>query len=259
MRNPETETPGFTIAEVVIVIAILAVMAALFTPLAVNMVEQKRFDVCQEELVNFKKAIVGDPALIEGGTRNSFGFVGDMGALPGTLAQLTDSTGLSLWPQVSNGVTWGWRGPYISELTDPWGITYQYSTTGLPAYVAARIWTFGPNHINESGANGNPVGGDDLFIDIRTDDAFSMVGGNTMDQCGAGKGFTVNVYGPNGGVVGPLTTTAASPYFPASGTMPIGIRRIVFSEGATTYDKYIYVNNGPITIVNFREPGVCTN
>ena len=51
---------GFTIGEMVIVIAIIAVLAALITPLAVNQITQARYKTCREELSLLKKTIVGD-------------------------------------------------------------------------------------------------------------------------------------------------------------------------------------------------------
>ena len=79
--------------ELVIVIAVIAILAGLITPLAVNQIEQARYDAAKEELKIIKTAIVGDPSLIEGGTRSSFGFVGDLGNLPATLDFLTAQSG----------------------------------------------------------------------------------------------------------------------------------------------------------------------
>ncbi len=271
---------GFSMMEMIIVIGIIAILATLITPLAVNYISQKRYEVCNEELKIIKQAIIGDPTLIEGGTRSSFGFVGDLGRLPQVLEHLTTQNllptyaNLPLWQKVSD-VWFGWRGPYISELKDPWGALYEYSVanvtwpdgsiTGWPnggldnpnfeglAPIVATIWSHG-----QDGINGNA---DDVSITIRADEAFSMISGNTVDECGANAAFSdIRVSYPA------LTsmidseppredTTIAQPHFNIETAIPIGIRYITV---VTPFqEKLIYINNGPLTIVNLRAPGNC--
>lgn len=257
---------GFTMLEMVIVIAIIAILAALITPIAVDQISQKRFDVCRDELKVLKKAIVGDPTLIEGGTRTSFGFVGDLGVLPENLADLMQQ---NAWPGSqtnANGFTWGWRGPYINEIKDPWGNDYFYERIGasvpnpmlqnLPL-VIARIWSSGPDQENDNGSD------DDLMIEIRPDEAFSMVSGNTLDNCFVSSQYQqiVLTY-PNGtGTPVQLTIVPGLNQFiyNFANPIPIGVRQISFTSNAgIAYDPvYLYVNNGPITTKNLKDPNPC--
>jgi general secretion pathway protein G len=253
-----TARSGFTMGEMVIVIAVLAILAALITPLAVNVITQERFDACRDELEVIKKAIVGDDTLIEGGTRSSFGFVGDMGMLPRTLNDLMVQgtlTGL----RTDSGVLWGWRGPYVSEATDPWGRPYTYTISSalgtavsfidLPT-VIATLRSSGPD---------TAVTTDDVVLDIRTDEVYSMLSGNTLDNCGAGAACTLTVYSPNGTAMTSTSavTTAETPIYNLTNFYPIGIRRISYSIAGTVYYKNIYISNGPLTGVNCRQPGTC--
>ncbi len=253
---------GFTMMEMVIVLGIVAILAALITPLAVNQVAQKRFDACREELGSIRQALVGDPALVQGGIRTSFGFVGDLGALPATLTDLTAQGAWPSWPQDSGfGWSWGWRGPYLSEVTDPWGQPYLYATAGLPAGIAARIWSVGPDSVT-----GNA---DDVAIDIRIDEAWSMVAGNTLD-----KDFVAATFGgsldvpagyvqpialdfPNGaGVAQSALQYSTPPVYHLTSAIPIGIRSIRFkaSLALPAITLLIPINNGPLTTLNLVDP-----
>jgi len=166
---------GFTMGEMVIVIAIIAILAALIAPLAVNIISQKRVDACRQELKNIKIAIAGDPSLIEGGTRSSFGFVGDLGTLPVSLDELLrrfqtpgDTVTRLAYPQDPGfGWYWGWRGPYITDvavstgvISDPWGNGYNYVLNPV-SNIAARIWSNGNNMTNDSGT-GAVIGVDEI-------------------------------------------------------------------------------------------------
>lgn len=249
---------GFSMLEMIIVIAIIAILASLITPLAVNYITQKRYDACNDELKIIKEAIIGDSSLIEGGTRSSFGFVGDLGRLPLNLVDLTTQGTMPSWQQ-SSFVWFGWRGPYISDIKDPWGNNYYYTNNwpgGTPNFqslnnIIAVIWSAG-----QDGISGNT---DDVSINIRAEEAFSMVSGNTLDQCGAGAGFnSIQIHYPAMSSVVATTainTLLASPHFNIQTAIPIGIRYI--TVGTPAMNKLIYINNGPLTIVNLRTPGVC--
>jgi len=264
-RIKETEQrAGFTVGEMVIVIAVIAILAALIAPVAVNVITQNRINACIEELEIIKKSIVGDPSFVEGGTRSSFGFVGDMGILPrdnlgtlgfgqnNTLGDLMNQNGLQGSP--GPGVLlWGWRGPYINEDLDPWGRRYIYDTnTGNPLIGAV---------VRSSGQDGIDGTADDISVSIRLDEVSSMVGGNTLDSCGAGTACDIDIYTPDGSsvqVIDFTDTTAENPIYNTGGTrIPIGIRLIEFTVSGNTYMKFLYINNGPLTVVNFRVPGSC--
>ena len=244
---------GFSMMEMIIVIGIIAILASLITPLAVNYISQKRYDVCNDELKIIKQAIIGDPTLVEGGTRSSFGFVGDLGQLPAILDDLITQGAMPSWNPASN-VYFGWRGPYISDLNDPWGKAYIYTIHSPPIdTIIVTIFSQG-----QDGISGNT---DDVSITIREDEAFSMISGNSLDTCGAGAAFTnIQVFYPAvtaivGTPVNTVNTVLTAPHYNIQTAIPIGIRYI--SVGNPAMNKLIYINNGPLTIVNLRTPGAC--
>jgi general secretion pathway protein G len=267
-RFHRRSTTGFTVLEMIIVIAVIAILAAMITPLAVNQINQKRFDAARDELAEIKKAIVGSSDLVSGGTRNSYGFAGDLGLVPlrapngNGLLELLSQGALPSWQQ-SSGVWWGWRGPYLSDVRDPWGRDYDYAdywSGGAPAgsYLLARVWSYGPDGVNDSGVTGTSPSGDDLYIDIRYDEVFSRVTGNTVDSCGASAAFTdITLFYPRrtGVFSTTFSTTVANPIFNPAEVFPIGVRLIAVSNPAM--QQQFYVANGPLTVVNLRTPGVC--
>jgi type II secretory pathway pseudopilin PulG len=90
-----------------------------------------RFEETRQEMDRLAYAIAGDPSLTGGGARTDFGYVGDVGGLPGNLDAL-----------VSNPGGWStWKGPYITNefssgggstdfKFDAWGKAYTF-TGGL--------------------------------------------------------------------------------------------------------------------------------
>lgn len=89
---------GFTLLEVVLVLAILAVIAAALTPFLNQFLESTTEGQSRSELQTIYRAIVGDQT-------TSFGFVGDVGDYPASLLDLVVSPGLP-----------GWNGPYLNGL-----------------------------------------------------------------------------------------------------------------------------------------------
>ena len=149
-KNPKA---GFTLLELVVVLAILAVVATLATREISHIEEQRRFEVAQQGLEAIRDAVLGAPGeRLPDGTPGAAGFLADMGRLPRT-AGTTNLTLAELWidPGVpfdvrpattTNGVDaadadpqvlvpGGWRGPYLrlpagtDALRDGWGNDYR--------------------------------------------------------------------------------------------------------------------------------------
>lgn len=274
---------GFTMGEMVIVIAIIAILAALITPLAVDQILQGRYDACREELDVIKKAIVGDPTLVEGGVRSSFGFVGDVGAIPNNLQELVtwDAARPAYEQYGSTGMFYGWRGPYVSDTNDPWGRPYSYFFTGTTIAsdnTRVWIWSVGPDGIDNSMDDVNPgisgdgnYGDDSVIVRITQDEMFSMVSGNTLDETMVSVTYTaIQIDFPNGArddgdqsnevyshslVSAPAINYLNPPVYVSTVFIPIGIRRIQYTtDDGTNGQRLIYINNGPMTVVNLVDP-----
>jgi general secretion pathway protein G len=98
---------GFTLIEILIVVAIIGLIATLIAPNLIG-----RFERSKEEITK---------AQIEMLSSATMSFMLDLSRFPNTLDELINSTD----PK--------WRGPYLSKRSlpkDPWGRDYQYKCPG---------------------------------------------------------------------------------------------------------------------------------
>ena len=118
---------GFTLLELVMVIVLIGILAAVATRGIDRSFERARFEATVDEMDVLAGAIVGDPRLVTAGSRTNFGFVGDMGRFPNSLDELVNDAGGT------------WNGPYLSEgfsqdstghRQDAWGNSYLYPYAG---------------------------------------------------------------------------------------------------------------------------------
>lgn len=142
---------GFTLVEVIVIIAVIAILAALIIPVMYKSVEQEKYKRAASDLKNIYNAIFGDG-------ENNFGYHGDMGNIPPDLrclavpsADTCDRPTPQEYPSGS-GVIIGWKGPYYSPqridsngfFLDPWGNPYQMTPlTGTS--VQWRLASAGPD------------------------------------------------------------------------------------------------------------------
>ncbi|MBI5075675.1 MAG: type II secretion system protein GspG [Nitrospirae bacterium] len=144
--------------EVVVVMAIIATLTGIMIPFIYRVWESTEIDTTRERMTDLKKAMVGDPKLIQNGVRTHYGYIGDVGQLPSSLENLVTNT---------DGVS-NWKGPYlpsgfdISKYNkDTWGTAIQYSpATVAGRRVSATLISYGPNGANNGGS------GDDIADSI---------------------------------------------------------------------------------------------
>ncbi|MDF1544885.1 MAG: prepilin-type N-terminal cleavage/methylation domain-containing protein [bacterium] len=121
---------GYSLFELVIVIVIISILATVTLKSLKSSVEVARVSETKAELDRLATAIAGDPKLVTAGVRTSFGYVGDVGALPPNLEALISNPG---------GYA-TWDGPYLRDefynstsasaysfTIDAWGAPYSYT------------------------------------------------------------------------------------------------------------------------------------
>jgi general secretion pathway protein G len=120
---------GFTLVELVIVIVVLGIIASIAVARISDFVHESRVAATKSEMLEIKKAIVGDPQPIATGQHVSAGFLGDCGFLPERLEDLvTRPDSIPVYDRIER---LGWNGPYIDSsagayLTDAWKVPYTY-------------------------------------------------------------------------------------------------------------------------------------
>ena len=125
---------GFTLIEIVVVIAVLAILAAAITPAILQQVVDTKIETTRKEAKILCEAIIG-----RSDVKGSFGFVGDMGRFPKSFEELMrPDRDTPLYKVLTfRGVATGWKGPYINAgdskddiLIDAFGRPYKGAPTG---------------------------------------------------------------------------------------------------------------------------------
>ncbi|MFH0873011.1 MAG: prepilin-type N-terminal cleavage/methylation domain-containing protein [bacterium] len=235
---------GFTLIEIILVIVLLGLLAAVAANVVTNAAGQARFDETRKEMDRLKLAIIGNPELANEGTRTDFGFVGDIGRLPSTLDELVSQGALPAW---NSGTGMGWHGPYVKGnfqenpndyKQDAWGNGYAYNNaTGVITSLGA-----------DGAAGGSGFDADFSTADLTspTNERVGTITGRVTDTLGnplantASVTVTVRVYYPvNGASTSTTTNTAADGYYTFNNVI-LGRRKVEVSitQGASTTTFY---------------------
>lgn len=240
---------GFTLIEVIVILGVIAILAAIAVPLALRIFERTAEDATREELANLKKAMIGDPQKLQSSFRSEFGFLGDMGRIPANLDELLTQGSLPAFTfDTSKQAGAGWKGPYITGAAagsaaaefkkDQWGNDYTYSDTDFTNADGQA----GDGKITSNGPNGTFGNADDIVLEIlKNETTATNVRGKIKDTAGNGlEAVPVEYYSAVNGV---LTTTTATTdangeyVFTSAPFGPRAVRalpRLAYSPGSVT-------------------------
>jgi len=119
---------AFTLIEILLAISLLGIIVvSLMLRGAFGIIDYSKERATRSEMEQLRKAIVGDPSIVSEGKYLSKGYLGDVGKLPDSLADLvTKPAGVPDWDKFTER---GWNGPYIQNSDydkDAWGNSYIY-------------------------------------------------------------------------------------------------------------------------------------
>lgn len=189
MEDKVEKQKGFTVLEVSIVAAVIAILAAILIPIAVNMMDKADLTRAQSDInaiitaiESFKSDTKEYPTRNSGGTSGwvSVLYTGDSwpgGAGMGSGVNYGSNrdrfwnhfivNGSNRYPSWNNLTLIGWHGPYLdSDRLDPWGHPYiidtsAFNSPGTTFY--AWILSAGPNgEFQTDDQNTTVPNGDDI-------------------------------------------------------------------------------------------------
>ena len=122
---------GVALIEVIIIVAVIAILAGILTPLLYKSSEADKIGIIKKELEKIYNSCIGD-------MKNNFGYIGDMGKLPDSLTDLyiQGSQPSPIENPTGSGIYSGWRGPYINiKNSDSTGIKDPYGNYYIQFYL----------------------------------------------------------------------------------------------------------------------------
>jgi hypothetical protein len=196
MKNQHDRAGGFTLIEITVIVAVLAILATAITPMILQQVVDTKMESTRKEAKLLHEAIVGRPD-----TPGSFGFFGDLGRFPATFEELLKPApgAAPFTTETFRNVGMGWKGPYINvgdtkddALVDAFGREYRGAATG-------HIRSAGPNGIFDDEDDilyppKPPVPFGRLMVTVKRMAAEDI--SYTLDP----PGYTVRLYYSNNGV-----------------------------------------------------------
>lgn len=237
---------GFTLIEVLLVVIVIGIMAAVAFKSMDVALDNSRWDATTQEMEKLTWAIGGNPDLFANGIRADFGYVGDVGALPANLdALVTNPGGYATW-----------RGPYIQTdftqnpndyKTDAWGNLYTYA---------------GSISVTSGGSGGNPI--TKQFANVNADLTSNTVQGIVTDGQGNSPGssasnVSIRITYPNGsgGVTTATTNPNGSGNYSFASVIPQGVRNItaIYAPTNDTLVRNAVVLPKSTTLVDFKFRG----
>ncbi len=219
---------------------IIGVLAGVTLSAIDRVRERSLFDQTMAEMKSLLKGITGDPDLLSDGARIDFGYVGDMGKLPDSLASLIRPEG---------GL---WNGPYYKVLfqedeagfkKDAWGNPYQYSPEDL------TLRSFGNGRVTLT-----------LKIADSLSDLFNnTIQGQILDRDNTPPGTFANrmklkiTYPRNGELVEDSSLPSPDGFYQFT-NIPIGRHWLKLSTPYETLGKYVVITPRSNVSVDFKIP-----
>lgn len=196
MRERESSKRGFTLIEIVVVLAVVAVLAAVMTPAVIKHLNDSRtaraandVKIIASAVTDFYKDLGGWPTHNDANhsvSDQELRLLTSSGTAP---AQANNNVGFIQNPQDTfenqlilnrpggaggnRYTTQGelsWRGPYLNEVkSDPWGRQYVCNVRNFHPGQNGPVWVLsaGPDGIIETRSNQRTVRGDDIGFLLR--------------------------------------------------------------------------------------------
>jgi general secretion pathway protein G len=172
---------GFTLIEVIVIVAILAILAGILAPMIFSQIDEAKISRATSDAKSINTAILvfrkdtGQWPNKGADCQPNLNLLHGKGIVPANLAAFGFETSPAsrisdllefddnrCWPQT-------WKGPYLKTVTaDPWGNAYFVNALKFDVNGEA-VWVYsaGPNGIVDTFAGAMSTGGDDIAVRIK--------------------------------------------------------------------------------------------
>ncbi len=163
---------GFTVIEMIVVVAIVIALAGIVVPVVTNELEDAKMTDARATVNRISTAItqhIKDTSFPPTGKNGKFSFhyLYSTGTTPaGNKFASGSSTSLENFLAKNKFGTSDWKGPYLQEIgTDPWGSRYLVNTHGFFSNTE-RVWVLsaGPDKRVDTLATDTVPKGDDVAL-----------------------------------------------------------------------------------------------
>jgi|SRR3972149_4655925 len=190
--HPLRLTPhGFTLIEIIVILGVIAILAAILTPTVLKYIEDARLNRAIEDVRVINATtndLIKDTGKYPGSMLDQTATANTFLCGPGTLAGGVVWGATGTCESLSNhlftndpGVTGGtdnypstgkfrWKGPYLQEINeDSWGNAYQVNASTLVGGNTSPTWVIsaGPDGAFQTATTDTALSGDDVGIRIK--------------------------------------------------------------------------------------------
>jgi len=190
-EGPRFSPKGFTLIELIVILAVISILVAILTPTVLKYIEEAQLTRAQEDvrIINtMLNDLIKDTGQYPGNMLFTDTFICGPGTQPSTpvvwctaanFKQLSnhlivndpDESGSTTTADYRSSGKFRWKGPYIQGLNeDPWGNAYAINASTLVGSNTSPTWVIsaGPDGVFQTAISGATVlAGDDVGVRIK--------------------------------------------------------------------------------------------